>query len=160
MNLIGRLFRAKVVAGRIRSTKNPSPRVLSDNVANDEVSQLIFEGKQLCEAVWKDTSLYKNNYSKAIVLFEKALSIEAQNTAALTNLGAALSDTGKHQQALNTLQQAEKIGTIDRNLYFNIGVAMMNLNSFRNQAKPYFEKAQKLTASNQTLEAYFDPMGY
>ncbi len=67
------------------------------------------------------------NYSEAIALFRKALTIEHDNVIGLTNLGGALSGTGKHRQALTVLRKAEGLESDDRNLNFNIVVAMMNI---------------------------------
>jgi Flp pilus assembly protein TadD len=126
----------------------------------NDPSQLIAEGKQLCDAVWEDTSLWEENHSQAIQKFRSALSVDPKNTAALINLGAALSNIGKHKLALDTLLKADRIGSEDGTLYFNIGVAMVNLDAFRSRAKPYFEKAEKMESGNQTVQAYFDPHGY
>ena len=126
----------------------------------NEVNQLIFDGKALCDAVWEDTSLWSRNYTEAINKFQRALSLDPENTTALINLGAAYSDTGKHHLALETLMKAERLGSDDKNLYFNIAVVMTNLGKHRSKVKVYFTKAYKLKPRPNTLETYFDPHGY
>jgi Flp pilus assembly protein TadD len=66
----------------------------------------------------------------------------------LTNLGAILSDNGKHIEALTELQKAEKLKSKDANLYRNIGIVKMNIDSERKNAKEYFNVANKLESTN------------
>ena len=128
---------------------------------SSNVVKLNDKGKALCDEVWKDTSLWEKNYKLAISLFLKAYTQFPENIVVLTNLGAALSDIGKHRDALSYLQKAERIGTNDSNLYFNIAVAKMNIDSAtRKEAIVYFNKASKLISNPMTLRAYFDPMAH
>ena len=54
------------------------------------------EAVRLHEEVWKDMSLHEVNYEKMIRMQNSALETEPYNISTLTNLGAALCDTGKH----------------------------------------------------------------
>lgn len=127
----------------------------------NEIENLLSKGNKFYDEVWKDTSLWEKNYKKAIECFEEALKLDPNNVIALTNLGACFSDCGKHNKALSVLRKAENIGSNDKNLYFNIGVALMNINSTtRQDAKKYFEKATSLQKNSLSIEAYFDPMGH
>ncbi|QDT25682.1 tetratricopeptide repeat protein [Gimesia panareensis] len=118
-------------------------------------------GIALCEAVWRDMSLYEKNYLEAIECFHKVLNLDPLNTDALINLGAALSDLGNHQEALKYYHRAEEAGSVDRNLFYNIGVAMMNIDQFTRQEAPkYFQLAADKEPSKKTREAYFDPQAH
>lgn len=128
---------------------------------NADVTALNREAVALCTAVWSDLNLWDANYAKAIALLHEALAIDPDSVVSLINLGAALSDIGKHRQALDVLRRAKTIGSDDRNLYFNIGVAMMNISaSTRGRAGTFFKKAGDLKPSPHTLEAYFDAHGH
>jgi Tfp pilus assembly protein PilF len=84
-----------------------------------------------------------------------------ENTLVLTNMGALLCDQGKYEEAMIHLEKAECIGTSDRNLYLNIGVAMMNISAqTRKKAPDYFKKAKDFDEAEFSLAAYFDPQGY
>lgn len=109
---------------------------------------------------WKDTSKWKTNMDIAQHLLEKLQSEHPGNTVILTNLGAVLSDQGQHKRALLRLLKAANLGSDDRNLYMNIGIAKMNINEERGSAKAYFDKARELKPDPLTIEAYFDPHGH
>lgn len=128
---------------------------------NDNAADLVLAGKKLCSAAWRDQSSWEGNHSAAIALFKKALALNPNDAAALTNLGAALSDMGKHREALEVLRKAEAIGSSDRNLYFNLAVALMGIDgSGRDEAQSMFEKAFTLEPEPNTMEAYLDPHGH
>jgi predicted Zn-dependent protease len=130
-------------------------------VNNEHIASLLAEGIGLCESSWNDQSKWKENHSAAIALFERVLILEPGNVAALTNLGAALSNVGKHRKALKILEQAESTGSQDRNLYFNLAVAMMNFDAHtRNQANQFFLRASSMESRGDTMEAYFDPQAH
>ncbi len=107
--------------------------------------------------IWKDISLYDINLTEAKFHLEKLNSLNPNNSKILTNLGAILSDKGKHQEALKYLLKAEKICSKDRNLSMNIGIVKMGMENERPNAKKHFEKAESLTPNELTIEAYFDP---
>lgn len=115
-------------------------------------------GIALCDQAWSDMSLYTANYLAAIECFHKVLALDPLNTDALVNLGSALSDLGNQQEALKYYHRAEEAGSVDRNLFYNIGVAMMNIDQFTRQEAPkYFQLAATKEPSKNTREAYFDP---
>jgi Flp pilus assembly protein TadD len=123
----------------------------------NDVTILNALAKALCDSVWQDTRLWDQRYSEALVVLRRALQKDKNNTVTLTNLGAAMLDIGKHGDALKILKQAEAVDSTDRNLYFNIAVAMMNISSAtRTQAKPYFDKAASLNPYPETIQSYFD----
>jgi tetratricopeptide (TPR) repeat protein len=133
----------------------------SDRANDNEIVKLNQDAKALCDGVWQHTETWNRDYAKAKSILLKALEFDPGNTITLTNLGAVFLDTGKHSEGLEILTRAEAIGSSDRNLYFNIGVAMMNLTAdTRSKAKMYFNRAASMKASPKTIEAYFDAHGY
>ena len=126
-----------------------------------EIKILLSKGKRFCDEIWEDYSLWEENYRKAIGCFKEVLKIDPYNVTALISLGACFSDCGQHKNALRILRKAEKIGSNDKNLYFNIGVALVNIDSTtRRDAKKYFEKSASMRKNDLSIEAYFDPMGH
>jgi len=123
----------------------------------DSVLEIVI---QLNKDIWKDTSKWKNNNLKMEQYLTRLLLSSPNNTRALTSLGATLSDSGKHKEALAELLKAEKLKSKDANLYLNIGIAKMNIESERPNAKEYFDKASRLESDKLTFEAYFDPHGH
>ena len=107
--------------------------------------------------IWKDHNKWKTNLNLAETALRKLIMKHPKNTFVLTNLGAILSDQGKHQDALIILKTAESLGSEDSNLFLNIAIAKMSIEKQRPSAKGYFDKANKFKASNLTIKAYFDP---
>ncbi len=129
-----------------------------NNLKNDELTlEIVVE---LYNEIWIDFKKCNENYQKIKQLLNELLSIYPNDTRALTNLGAILSDTGRYEEALIILLKAENIGSKDANLYQNIGIVKMNIESERNNAMVYFEKASKLKPDKLTIVAYFDIHGY
>jgi tetratricopeptide (TPR) repeat protein len=116
--------------------------------------------KNLQEEVWRNMELYEANYSKAIEILKNALRVEPNNTTTLTNLGAALSDFGRHKLAIPYLEKAISLGSKDRHTYFNMGVACINCEGYRSKSTQYFNDAKGFETSDKTWEAYFDPHGH
>jgi tetratricopeptide (TPR) repeat protein len=115
---------------------------------------------QLYSEIWSDSNKWKQNHLKIEKYLTELLSVYPNDTRVLTNLGASLSDNGKHKDALSKLLKAEKLKSKDANLYRNIGIVKMNIESERQNAKEYFAMADKLESDKLTIEAYFDPQGY
>jgi tetratricopeptide (TPR) repeat protein len=115
--------------------------------------------KQAFEQLWKDHELFNSHYSSIIEMMQKALNLAPNDLNALTNLGGAYCDIGKHKEACVVLKKAIELGSKDRNTFFNYGVALINAQS-QEQAKIYFKKANGLKSSEFTFEAYIDFMGY
>jgi tetratricopeptide (TPR) repeat protein len=115
---------------------------------------------KLYKEIWTDSKKWKKNHLKIEQYLTKLLTVYPNDTRVLTNLGAILSDNGKHEDALTELLKAEKLESKDANLYRNIGITKMNIESERKNAKEYFSIATKLESNELTIEAYFDPQGY
>lgn len=114
-------------------------------------------GIALCKIAWKDQALWEELHREAISLFRKASKLDPRNTIVLTNLGCALADSGNHSAAFRILKKGEEIGSEDSHLFFNIAVAMMNLNArSRVRARDYFDRASNLHPRDDTMKAYFD----
>ena len=119
-----------------------------------EIDDLNKKAVKLQKDVWKDTSLWKDNFTTAIAILEAALKFNPNDVVTLTNLGAACCDLGNHEKAKPFLEKAIQLGSLDKNTYFNLGVACINTQSIH---LPHFNKANTLTANDKTWEAYFDP---
>jgi tetratricopeptide (TPR) repeat protein len=113
----------------------------------DSDSILILTVK-LYKEIWVDTKKWKKNHYRIEQYMTELLKVYPNDTRALTNLGAILSDNGKHIEALTELQKAEKLKSKDANLYRNIGIVKMNIDSERKNAKEYFNVANKLESTN------------
>jgi len=116
--------------------------------------------KELNEGLWG----YPNesvHLDKAEGLLTDLLLHFPENTLVLINIGALLCDQGKYKEAMVHLKKAEQLGTPDKNLYLNIGIAMMNISvRMHKKALDYFNKAKDLDAAEFSIAAYFDPQGY
>lgn len=88
-----------------------------------------------------------------------ALADHPDDARLLTALGAVACDRGQHEQALAPLRRALALGSRDKNAYFNLGVALINL-SEPARAKTAFTQACALSALSCTWEAYFDPQAH
>lgn len=124
---------------------------------SDSILKIVVE---LYKEIWTDSKKWKQNHQKIEQYLTELLTLNPNNTKALTNLGAILSDNGKHKNALTELKKAEKLNSKDANLYRNIGIVKMNIESERKNAKQYFEIAKTMVSDELTIEAYFDPQGH
>jgi len=117
------------------------------------------EAKRLVDEAWQDTRRWKENFARAQALLESALKAQPDDTLLLTCYGTVLSDCGFHEAAIAALKRAVQLGAADRNVYFNLGVALMN-SAARRGAMKYFNRAAGLEVRPDTWEAYFDPQGH
>jgi tetratricopeptide (TPR) repeat protein len=91
---------------------------------------------------------------------EDILTIEPQNTSALINLGAVLSDAGEHENALSVLKIALDLGSEDKNLYTNIAIVMVGLGMHPEEYHEYLEIAENMSENPLTFKADFEPLSY
>ncbi len=124
---------------------------------SDSILEIVVK---LYKEIWADLKKRNKNLLKIEQYLTELLNLYPNDTRALTNLGAILSDNGKHKDALIELLKAEKLESKDANLYRNIGIAKMGIESERPYAMEYFEKANKLESDKLTFEAYFDPQAH
>lgn len=61
------------------------------------------------------------------VLFRHSLAVTQDNYVALSNLGSALDDAGKSDEAMPLFLEALRIGPHDPDAYYNMGTALMKL---------------------------------
>ncbi len=113
---------------------------------------------ELVGQVWQNADIWETHYRKAVALLRSALKMEPENIITLTNLGTALCDTGKYQQARLFLEKAITLGSQDYNTYFNLAVAIIN--SSDEDAMPFFSRAVGKEPSPHTWAAYFDPQAH
>jgi tetratricopeptide (TPR) repeat protein len=120
---------------------------------------MLAEVSRLSELAWRDPSQFQLALRDAERLLREYLESNPNSVAALTSLGAVLSDTGRHDAAIVELRRAEALGSSDANTHYNLAAALMNTTE-RALARRYFKKAASLEASPHTLQAFFDPHGH
>ncbi|WP_326984904.1 hypothetical protein VUJ46_10355 [Chryseobacterium sp. MYb264] len=91
---------------------------------------------------------------------KEILSIEPQNTSALINLGAVLSDSGENENALAVLKMAVDLGSEDKNLYINLAIVMIDLGMHAEEYHEYLEISEHFIEDPLTFKAYFDPQSH
>jgi Flp pilus assembly protein TadD len=115
--------------------------------------------KQLVEQSWTSNDGRPLDAARAVL--EEALTANPEDTTLLVCLGAVLSDRGEHALAVSILEKAIALGSVDRNAHRNLAIALMNGDSeSRQRAVGIFKKAETMTPSPETWEAYFDPHAY
>ncbi len=123
--------------------------------------ELAVEVKRLHESAWLHTATWTRSMAAIEALLRNHLEQHPDCVDAMTSLGAALSDQGKHAEAVGVLSRAKKLGSSDAHTYFNLAAALMNLDADgRRRARAHFARAATLEAKPTTLEAYFDPHGH
>ena len=127
---------------------------------SSEVIALNGQAVELMRSAWGVSEDWKQSQHKAMLLLRKALEYDEVNVFTLTNLGCALSNSGRHNQAIEVLMRAVELKSTDRNTYFNLAVSMMNVAAQRPNARTYFERATNFDAEETTESAYFDPHAY
>jgi len=113
----------------------------------------------LVAEAWKRSELWSANLTESERILRAAVASEQKDVGLLTCLGAVLSDLGKHKEAVGILESALRLGSKDRNTFFNLGVAEINSGTHE-KAMGYFKQAQVLPKSLITWEAYFDPQAH
>jgi Flp pilus assembly protein TadD len=98
----------------------------------------------------------QDQLEEARSLLQDALRENPNDTLLLTCYGAVLSDLGQHFYAEQTLVKAVDLGSQDRNTFFNLAVALMNLEGRRASAETWFKKAAAAVKDERSWEAYFD----
>ena len=111
--------------------------------------------KKLEAQSWKDSKTMESLQREIVDILEKVLEQNPKNAVALTNLGAMYSNSARYEEALVLLENAQKLGFEDQNLYFNIGVVYVGLEQDRKAIK-YFKMSQSLKPNKLTFKAYID----
>ena len=111
--------------------------------------------KRLEIETWKNSKKSEAIWLEIIDTLENIVKDNSTNIIALTNLGAAYSNFGKYNAALKLLESARDLDFEDKNLYFNIGVVLVNLQRF-DEAKNYFKLSKTKKVNELTFEAYID----
>lgn len=118
----------------------------------DKSHQLVMDG-------YASPAKWEENLQLAEAGLRKELEARPQDSELLTCLGAVLCDQGRFAEAQAVLGKAIQCGSLDRNTYFNLAVALLNT-ATHTQAKVMFGKSNTLAASERTWQAYFDPMAH
>lgn len=149
-------LRRAVDDATLASKKSPSDPVLMRELA-DATAELGFESGFLPELRDHHASLLDD----AIALYQSVIRQLPNDGVLLNNLGVAQSDRGFHCAAVSTFRRALALIPQDRNVHFNLAVALMNTNSDgRIEARSHFETANKLQRGHETRRSYFDAQGH
>jgi tetratricopeptide (TPR) repeat protein len=120
---------------------------------------LVKRAKQLVDQSWSSNDL--RNLDTARDILQDAIAANPADTTLLICLGAVLSDRGEHAQAVKILEKAIMLGSVDRNAYKNLAIALMNCDSDgHHRAIGFFKQASEMAPSSDTWEAYFDPQAH
>ena len=109
---------------------------------------------------WENEDYWDDINDLLIKELEDILTLEPQNTSALINLGAVLSDSGENENALKILKIALDLGSEDKNLYTNIAIVMVDLGMNPEHYHEYMETAENFSEDPLTFKAFFDPNAY
>ncbi|WP_266159527.1 UDP-N-acetylglucosamine-peptide N-acetylglucosaminyltransferase [Dyella silvatica] len=122
---------------------------------DDEVSAGVTLARALVNQAWSSPMSYEPLW-KARRLLENLLKVEQDHLLVLTCLGAVLCDLHLRTEAQAVLEQAARLGSTDRNTYFNLFVAMLG-NATQQEARAALEQGVHLERDASSWEAYFDP---
>lgn len=94
---------------------------------------------------WCQVSYWKNDIS----LFEHALSVTRDNAVAHNNLGGSLGKAGRHDEAMQHLQEALRINPSFSYAINNVGIQLMRRGQSEEAIK-YFRRAIQMDPRNET----------
>ncbi|MCD0455066.1 hypothetical protein LPB85_06345 [Chryseobacterium sp. LC2016-27] len=121
------------------------------------ITQRLENVKMLQAKRWENEDHWDDINDLLIKELEDILTIEAQNTSALIDLGAILCDSGEYETALAVLKIALDLGSEDKNLYTNIAIVMVDMGKNAEEYHEYLEIAENMSEDPLTFKAYFDP---
>lgn len=124
------------------------------------ITQRLENVKKLQAKRWDNEDYWDEINDLLLKELEDILTIEPQNTSALINLGAVLSDAGENENALKVLKIAVDLGSEDKNLYTNIAIVMVDLGMHAEEYHEYLEIAENMDENPLTFKAYFDPQSH
>ena len=131
-----------------------TPRDLSKMTELERVRLLLKQG-------WRTSPYSSAKHEQALAILEAAVAAAPTSTVLLTCLGAMLSDLGLFERAIEPLQRAVALGSVDSNTFYNLAVAALNSARMHGvDPRATFDKAATLTASPDTWQAYFDGQGH
>ncbi|WP_294283295.1 hypothetical protein [uncultured Chryseobacterium sp.] len=113
--------------------------------------------KKLQAKRWENEDHWDEINDLLIQELDDILSAEPENTAALINIGAVYSDMGENEKALEYLQKALRLGSVDKNLYINLAIVMVYMEMHPEEYHEYLETAEDKSEDPLTFKAYFDP---
>jgi tetratricopeptide (TPR) repeat protein len=96
----------------------------------------------------------RGEYEKSIEEWKKALALDPNDAAAVSNLGAALNGAGRLEEAAAQFRRAFEIDPENARAHSNMGIALARAKKYGEAAK-YFERAIELRPSDaETRSAY------
>jgi tetratricopeptide (TPR) repeat protein len=119
---------------------------------------------------------YRNEYQEAIIWYDKAIQIDANNVDAWNNKGVVLDNLGKYTEAIECYDKAIEIDPNDALAWYNKGITLDNLGKYTeaiewydkaieidpNYASAWYNKGitlNKLGRHNEAIECYDNAIG-
>jgi tetratricopeptide (TPR) repeat protein len=93
---------------------------------------------------------------EAQAILESSLKADQDDVVTLTCLGAVLCDLHLYAQARENLERVLRLGSTDRNTFFNLYVAMLDSEAMED-ARAALNQGVHFERNPVTWEAYFDP---
>ncbi len=124
------------------------------------INQRLENVKKLQAKRWENEDHWDEINDLLIQELDDILSAEPENTAALINIGAVYSDMGENEKALDYLQHALQLGSVDKNLFINLAIVMVYMEMHPEEYHEYLETAEHYPEDPLTFKAYFDPQSH
>lgn len=121
---------------------------------NDQASDSVTSARALWKLAWRSPMSYEP-LREARAILENSLKTDQNDVVALTCLGAVLCDLHLYAQARENLGRAVRLGSADRNTFFNLYVAMLDSETMED-ARAALDQGAHLERNPVTWEAYFD----
>lgn len=116
--------------------------------------------KKLQARRWEDEDRWDEINDLLVGELDAILSEEPQNTAALISIGAIYSDMGENEKALEYLESALQLSSVDKNLFINLAIVMVYMERHPEEYHEYLETAEDKQEDPLTFKAYFDPQSH
>lgn len=114
----------------------------------------VASARALVDQAWSSPMSYEP-LRKARALLENLLKKDQDDVIVLTCLGAVLCDLHLRSEARVFLEKAVRLGSTDRNTFFNLYVAMLD-STTREDAESAFDRGEHFERNASTWAAYFD----
>ena len=83
------------------------------------------------------------NFEQAHAAYQRALSLQSDNSMAWHNLGLLASDQGKHEEAKNCFQREVDLAPGDAKAWYDLGLSLQHLGQ-EEESEAAFDRAEKL----------------
>lgn len=122
---------------------------------NNQASDSVTSARALWKLAWRSPMSY-GPLREAQAILESSLKADQDDVVTLTCLGAVLCDLHLYAQARENLERVLRLGSTDRNTFFNLYVAMLDSEAMED-ARAALNQGVHFERNPVTWEAYFDP---